>query len=486
MNGPLQRTHHGAAAAGGPLLFLEGTRRVALGEWVIVRMADQPDRRGQVIDAGERTTVIQLLDETIGLAPDRADVILTGEVASTVVGRELLGRTLNGHGAPVDGLPPPVGEGVRPLTGAPINPVRRAPPREFIETGVSAIDAMNTLVRGQKLPVFSGPGLPGLELAARIVEWARAPQGEPFAVVFAAIGITARETQEFSARIHASGARERTVLFLNEASHPAVERLLAPRLALTAAEQLAFDCGIHVLVVLADMTHYCEALREIATAREEIPGRRGFPGYMYTDLASIYERAGIISGRPGSITQIPILTMPDDDVTHPIPDLTGYITEGQIVLSREMHRRGVWPPIDVLPSLSRLMSGGIGERRTRPEHREWSDQLYATYARGREARTMAAIVGESGLPPADLRAMRFAGAFEREFVAQPEGRRTMDETFAVGWRLLDELPRDDLHRIRDATWEVHTATNTATPTATHTATPTAEHSAPAAPAGGEG
>ena len=453
----LERTHHGAAAAEGPLLFLERTRRVALSEWVIVRVPGQADRRGQVIDAGERTTVVQILDETIGLPPDRASVVLTGDVATTVVGRELLGRSFDGHGAPIDGLPEPVGEAVRSIAGAPINPVRRAPPREFIETGISAIDAMNTLVRGQKLPVFSGPGLPGLEIAARIVEWARAPRGEPFAVVFAAIGVTARETQEFTERIRASGALPRTVLFLNQAAHPAVERLLAPRLALTVAEHLAFDCGIHVLVVLADMTHYCEALREIATAREEIPGRRGFPGYMYTDLASIFERAGIVHGKAGSITQIPIVTMPDDDVTHPIPDLTGYITEGQIVLSRELHRRGIAPPIDILPSLSRLMSGGIGKDRTRPEHREWSDQLYATYARGREARTMAAIVSESGLPPADRRALAFADSFEREFIGQPAGRRTIDETFEVGWRMLEGLPRGDLLRVSAATWAARDA-----------------------------
>ncbi len=453
MSATAERTYRGAAAAGGPLLFLEQTRRVALGEWVIVRLRGQADRRGQVIDAGERGTVVQLLDETVGLAPDRAEIVLTGEVASTVVGRELLGRAFDGHGASADGLPDPVGEALRPINGAPINPIRRERPHDFIETGLSAIDAMNTLVRGQKLPVFSGPGLPGLEMAARIVEWARAPHGEPFAVVFAAVGITARETREFVHRIRSSGAMSRTVLYLNEASHPAVERLLAPRLALTTAEHLAFDHGIHVLVVIADMTHYCEALREIATAREEIPGRRGYPGYMYTDLASIYERAGIVRGKPGSITQIPVLTMPDDDVTHPIPDLTGYITEGQIVLSRELHRRGIDPPVDVLPSLSRLMSGGIGKDHTRPEHREWSDQLYATYARGREARTMAAIVGESGLPAADRRALTFADAFEREFIAQPGGRRTIAETFDAGWRLLEALPRDDLLRITDATWQ---------------------------------
>ena len=452
-----ERTYHGAAAAAGPLLFLGRTQRVALGEWVVVRCEGQPDRRGQVIDAGNAATVVQLLDETIGLQPDRAEIVLTGNVAMATVGAELLGRVFDGHGGAIDGLPAPVGDAIRSIAGEPINPVRRARPQDFIETGVSAIDAMNTLVRGQKLPVFSGPGLPGLEIATRIVEWARAPHDEPFAVVFAGVGITARETRGFVERIRASGAMPRTVLYLNEAAHPAVERLLAPRLALTAAEYLAFDRGMHVLVVIADMTHYCEALREIATAREEIPGRRGYPGYMYTDLASIYERAGIIRGKPGSITQIPILTMPDDDVTHPIPDLTGYITEGQIVLSRELHRRGIDPPIDVLPSLSRLMGSGIGKDRTRPEHREWSDQLYAVYARGREARTMAAIVGESGLPAADHRALTFSDAFEKEFIGQPSGRRTMSETFECGWRLLETLPREELSRLSPAAWAARDA-----------------------------
>ncbi|HEU4565784.1 MAG TPA: V-type ATP synthase subunit B, partial [Gemmatimonadaceae bacterium] len=416
-----------------------------------------PERRGQVIEAGESVTVVQVMDETVGLAPARAGIVLTGRVATTPVGRELLGRAFTGLGRPVDGLPAPVGEAIRPIAGAPINPARRERPADFIETGISAIDAMNTLVRGQKLPVFAGPGLPALELAAQIVEGARAPRGEPFAVVFVAVGITARETQAFLERFARSGAMEHAILYLNEAGHPAVERLLAPRLGLTAAEFLAFDAGVHVLVVIADMTHYCEALREIATAREEIPGRRGYPGYMYTDLASIYERAGVIRGRAGSITQIPVLSMPDDDITHPIPDLTGYITEGQIVLSRELHRRGIYPPIDVLPSLSRLMSAGIGAGKTRAEHREWSDQLYATYARGREARLMASIVGASGLPDGDRRALDFAERFEREFVGQGRERRSIDDTFAAGWRLLEALPREDLLRIGERTWQAHRA-----------------------------
>jgi V/A-type H+-transporting ATPase subunit B len=448
----LARVYHGAQSAGGPLIYLRATSRVAQGEWVVIRAPGQPPRRGQVIDAGQDVTVVQILEETVGLPPARAEVTLTGDVATAVVGRELLGRVFNGMGHPLDGLPTPVGEDVRPIWAAPLNPARRARPTDFIETGISAIDGMNTLVRGQKLPVFSGPGLPGLELASEIVEGARAPHGEPFAVVFAGIGITARETQAFLARFERSGAAERSVLFLNETRDPTIERLLAPRVALAQAEFLAFEAGMHVLVVIADMTHYCEALREIATAREEIPGRRGYPGYMYTDLASIYERAGIVLGRAGSVTQIPIVSMPDDDITHPIPDLTGYITEGQVVLSRELHRKGIFPPIDVLPSLSRLMNAGIGKERTVPEHREWADQLYAVYTRGREARLMAAIVGEAGLGEADRRALKFADQFEDEFVRQSGKRRTLAATIAEGWRLLDTLPREDLTRISDATW----------------------------------
>jgi len=449
---PIARLYHGAQSAAGPLIYLRRTPNVALGEWVEIRAAGEPPRRGQVIDAGEAVTVVQVLEETVGLPPARAEVTLTGEVASVVVGRELLGRSFNGTGAPLDGLPVPVGEAIRPIWAAPLNPARRARPADFIETGISAIDGMNTLVRGQKLPVFSGSGLPALELAAQIVEGARAPKGEPFAVVFVGIGITARETQTFLDRFVKSGATERSVLYLNETRDPTIERLLAPRVALAEAEFLAFEAGMQVLVVIADMTHYCEALREIATAREEIPGRRGYPGYMYTDLASVYERAGIVAGRPGSVTQIPIVTMPDDDITHPIPDLTGYITEGQVVLSRDLHRRGIFPPVDVLPSLSRLMNAGIGTGKTVPEHREWADQLYAVYTRGREARLMAAIVGEAGLTEADRRALAFAERFENEFVNQGPRRRGIAETVEVGWRLLETLPREDLLRLGYAAW----------------------------------
>ena len=447
----LPRSVSGAAGIRGPLVFVEHVRRVALGEQVEIALEGRR-WQAQVIDAGERLTVLQLLEEGMGLVPGTARLDFTGDVARAVVGRELLGRVLSGLGTPLDGLPPPVGEALKPLGGAPLNPAARLPPTELIETGVSAIDGMNTLVRGQKLPIFSGPGLPALELAARIVEWARAPKGEPFAVVFVGIGITARESSEFLERFESSGALERTVVFLNEARDPTIERLIAPRVALAEAEFLAFEQGLHVLVVMADVTSYCEALRELATARQEIPGRRGYPGYMYTDLASLFERAGLVRGRTGSVTQLPVLTMPDDDLTHPIPDLTGYITEGQVVLGRDLHRRGVFPPIDVLPSLSRLMNAGIGQGRSAPEHREWADQLYALYARGTEARLMATIVGEAGLLPADRRALTFVDRFEQTLVGQGRTRRTLSETLDAGWSLMEGFPREDLVRIREATW----------------------------------
>jgi V/A-type H+-transporting ATPase subunit B len=454
---PLPRTYKGAASAAGPLLFVKSTRRARLGEWVRIELAGQPERRGQVIDVGDEITVVQVFEDTLGLRPADVAITLTGETATTIVGRDLLGRALSGTGEPLDGLPQPIGQARLPIWGAPINPVRREHPSEFIETGVTAIDGMNTLVRGQKLPVFSGPGLPGVELAADIVEKARPARGEPFAVVFAAVGITERETQAFVSRFRESEVMERTVLFLNQASDPTIERLLTPRVALTTAEHLAFTHGIHVLVVTADITHYAEALREVAAAREEIPGRRGYPGYMYTDLATLFERAGVLKGSPGSVTQVPVVTLPDDDITHPIPDLTGYITEGQIVLSRELHQRGVYPPVDVLPSLSRLMNAGIGKDHTVPEHREWADQLYAVYARGREAKLMAAIVGSEGLAEGDRLALEFVDAFEQELIHQGAARRSLADTIRIGWSLLDTLPRDELTRISDETWKAHSS-----------------------------
>ena len=453
LDAPIARTYSGAASAAGPLLFVRSTRRAKLGEWVRIGGEGQEDRRGQVIDVGTEITVIQVFEDTLGLKPADVAITLSGETATTVVGKDLLGRALSGTGEPLDGLPPSIGEARLPIWGAPINPVRRQHPSDFIETGVSAIDGMNTLVRGQKLPVFSAPGLPGVELAADIVENARPARGEPFAVVFAAIGITERETQIFVSRFRESEVMQRTVLFLNQASDPTIERLLTPRVALTTAEHLAFTHGIHVLVVMADITHYAEALREVAAAREEIPGRRGYPGYMYTDLASLFERAGVLKDGTGSVTQLPVVSLPDGDMTHPIPDLTGYITEGQIVLSRELHQRGVYPPVDVLPSLSRLMNAGIGEGHTVPEHREWADQLYAVYARGREAKLMAAIVGSEGLAPGDRRALDFVDAFEGELIHQGRTRRSLLDTMQIGWSLLETLPRDELTRISDATWQ---------------------------------
>jgi V/A-type H+-transporting ATPase subunit B len=446
----LARTYHGASAASGPLVYVAATHGAALGEQVVLHVPGQPPLRGQVIDAGHEISVIQVSGDTLDMPVAALDITLTGDQALAVVGLDLLGRALSGAGEPLDGAPRPIGEGRRSLWGAPINPVRRLPPADFIETGIAAIDGMNTLVRGQKLPVFSGAGLPGLELAAAIVEHARAPHGESFAVVFAAIGITERETRSFLDRFEATGALARSVLYLNQAQDPPIERLQAPRAALACAEHLAFDHGMQVLVVIADITHYCEALREIAAAREEVPGRRGYPGYMYTDLASIFERAGVLRDRAGSVTQLAVLTMPEDDITHPIPDLTGYITEGQLVLSRDLHLRGVFPPIDVLPSLSRLMNAGIGAGRTVAEHRRWADQLYALYARGRQTRMMVAIVGESGLAPADRRALGFADEFEREFVHQGADRLGIAQTVERGWRLLDRLPPDDLLRLGPA------------------------------------
>ena len=378
---------------------------------------------------------------------------LTGEVASLGVSRQMLGRVLDGLGRPADGLPPPIAEARLPIHGAAINAVSRAKPEDFIETGISAIDGLNTLVRGQKLPIFSCAGLPASRLAAQIVCQARVRTGEPFAVVFAAMGAPFREYDAFLSTFREAGVLERTAVFLNRADDPPIERLMTPRCALTCAEHLAFTHGMHVLVVLTDVTNYCEALREVALARDEVPGRRGYPGYMYTDLATLYERAGRIVGRPGSVTQIPILTMPDDDLTHPIPDLSGYITEGQLVLSRDLDRRCIYPPIDVLPSLSRLMGLGVGAGKTRADHRPVADQLYAFYARGRDVRRMAAIVGAANLGEEERRFLDFADRFEAELVGQGGAFRSIEETLEIGWRLFAPFPFQALTRIPPALLE---------------------------------
>ena len=413
-------------------------------------------RRGQVIEFSDRHAVIQLLEESTGIGLRSTRVRFTGSPVRMPLSPDMLGRRFNGAGDPIDGLPAVLPEKWERISGMPINPASRDKPSRFIRTGISAIDGLNTLVRGQKLPIFSGAGLPAKEIAAQILRHAGTGGDEPegdssgggFAIVFAALGITYREATFLLEEFDKDGAGGRTVVYLNLADDPTIERLLTPRLALTAAEYLAFDRGYDVLVLLADMTSYCDALREVATAREEIPGRRSYPGYMYTDLATLYERAGRIRGRSGSVTQLPILTMPDDDITHPVPDLTGYITEGQIVLSRELHRKGIYPPIDVLPSLSRLMNLGIGAGKTREDHRGLADQLYACYARGRELRRLEAIVGEEGLLESDRRVRRFADAFEREFIAQGHGGRSLEETLDLGWKLLGLLPREQLTRIR--------------------------------------
>uniref|UniRef100_A0A7C3YPI2 A-type ATP synthase subunit B n=1 Tax=Geoglobus ahangari TaxID=113653 RepID=A0A7C3YPI2_9EURY len=432
----------------GPLIFVEKTEPVAYGELVLITLPDGTTRRGQVLDSSKDIVVVQCFEGTRGI--DKSSVVrFTGDVVKLDCSKDMLGRILSGSGEPIDGGPKIVPEERREIIGAAINPYARKYPKEFIQTGISAIDGMNTLVRGQKLPIFSGSGLPHNDIALQIARQAKVRgQEEEFAVVFAAMGITFEEAQQFIKDFERTGALERAVVFLNLASDPAIERLLTPRMALTAAEFLAYEYDYHILVILTDMTNYCEALREISAAREEVPGRRGYPGYMYTDLATIYERAGRIRGRKGTITQFPVLTMPADDITHPIPDLTGYITEGQIVLSRELHAKGIYPPINVLPSLSRLMKEGIGEGLTRDDHPQWNDQMYAAYAEGVDLRGLVAIVGEEALSERDRRYLKFADEFERRWLAQGKYEdRDIEYTLDLGWELLAMLPEEELFKI---------------------------------------
>ncbi|MDK2990223.1 MAG: V/A-type H+/Na+-transporting ATPase subunit [Methanoculleus sp.] len=436
------------AQIAGPLVFVEKTEPVGYSELVNIVTADGTVKRGQVLDTSDEIVVVQVFETTAGIGRD-SGIRFTGETIKMPVGKDMLGRILSGGGKPIDGGPDIVPEKRLEITGAAINPYARAPPEDFIQTGISTIDGTNTLVRGQKLPIFSASGLPHNDVALQIARQAKVPGStEEFAVVFAAMGITREEANYFMADFEKTGALERSVVFLNLADDPAVERTITPRLALTTAEYLAFDLGYHVLVILTDMTNYCEALRQIGAAREEVPGRRGYPGYMYTDLASIYERAGIIKGVKGSVTQIPILTMPGDDITHPIPDLTGYITEGQIVVNRELHRKGIYPPINVLPSLSRLMNLGIGEGHTREDHKKVSDQLYAAYAEGNDLRGLVAIVGKDALSERDRMFLEFADLFEDRFVRQGLYEdRSIEETLDLGWELLATLPEEQLVRI---------------------------------------
>jgi len=433
----------------GPLIFVNNVKGASYGEIVKIRLHDGEERTGQVLDISDEHAVIQVYEGTRGIDTDVTTVRFLGEPARINVSLDMLGRVFTGVGKARDGRPDIIPEAVLDIAGMPINPTARDKPADFIQTGMSAIDGLDTLVRGQKLPIFSGAGLPASKLAAQIARQAKVlGEGEQFAVVFVAMGITHKEASFFMQDFERTGALDRVVFFMNLADDPTVERLAAPRCGLTVAEFLAFTHNLHVLVILTDMINYCEALREISTAREEVPGRRGYPGYMYTDLSTIYERAGRLKGRKGSITQIPILTMPDDDITHPVPDLTGYITEGQIVLSRDLFRRGSDPPVDALPCLSRLMNLGIGEGKTREDHRGVADQLYASYAYGRDLRRLVAIVGEEALTELDKQYLKFADGFEKQFITQGDEDRSIERTLAIAWELFSILPEDELKRIK--------------------------------------
>ncbi len=432
----------------GPLIFVKNTEPVGYEEMVSVRLSDGTFRRGQVLDTSDDMVIVQLFEGTTGVDLS-ASVRFLGDSMKMPVSRDMLGRVLSGAGEPIDGGAPIVPEKELDIEGAAINPWARDNPSDFIETGISTIDGMNTLVRGQKLPIFSAAGLPHNDIALQIARQAKVMgQDEEFAVVFIAMGITNEERQTFMHEFERTGALERAVVFLNLADDPAVERIVTPRLGLTTAEYLAFELDMQVLVIMTDMTNYCEALRQVSAAREEVPGRRGYPGYMYTNLAMLYERAGRIEGKSGSITQIPILSMPGDDITHPIPDLSGYITEGQIVLSRELHRNGIYPPVNVSSSLSRLMNAGIGKGRTREDHKAVSDQLYASYAEGRDLRGLVAIVGEDSLSDRDRKFLDFADLFEDRIVRQGHDEdRSIEETLNISWDILAELDEDQLIRI---------------------------------------
>jgi len=434
----------------GPLLFVQKVENAAYGEMVEITNALGERVRGQVLDSRSGLAVVQIFGSTMGLSVGSTSVRFLGETAKIAVSDEMLGRVFDGLGNPRDKGPSIVSKQKVEITGSGINPYSREEPSEFIQTGISSIDGMNTLVRGQKLPIFSASGLPHNALAAQIARQAKVlGASESFSVVFAAMGITSEEANFFIRQFEETGALERTVLFLNLSSDPSMERILTPRLALTTAEFLAYEREMHVLVILTDMTNYCEALREISAARDEVPGRRGYPGYTYTDLATIYERAGKIKGRKGSITQIPILTMPADDKTHPIPDLTGYITEGQVYVSRDLDRTGIYPPIDVLESLSRLMNQGIGKGRTREDHRGLADQLYASYAQGKDMRALSAIVGEEALSETDRKFLKVAERFEKMFVKQgPNEDRSIEQTLDIGWQVIDPLSDTEIKRIK--------------------------------------
>jgi V/A-type H+/Na+-transporting ATPase subunit B len=435
----------------GPLMLVDQVEGVKYDELVEIQTQTGEIRRGRVLEVSGDKALVQLFEGSQGLNITESKVRFLGHSLELPVSMDLLGRVFDGLGRPKDGGPKIIPDKRMDIAGNPINPAARDYPSEFIQTGISAIDGLNTLVRGQKLPVFSGSGLPHARLAAQIARQSKVLGTDSnFAVVFAAIGITFEEADYFIEDFKKTGAIDRTVLFMNLANDPAIERIATPRMALTAAEYLAYEKGMHVLVIMTDITNYCDALREVSAARKEVPGRRGYPGYLYTDLATLYERAGRIRDREGSITQIPILSMPEDDKTHPIPDLTGYITEGQIILNRELYRKGVMPPIDVLPSLSRLKDKGIGKNKTREDHADTMNQLFAAYARGKEAKELAVILGEGALSDTDKLYAKFADEFERRYVSQGENEnRDIIETLTIGWELLSILPKAELKRVRD-------------------------------------
>lgn len=436
----------------GPLMLVEGVDGVTYGELSDIKLADGSIRRGRVLEVSGDKAMVQVFEGTSGLAPQDVKVRFLGKGMELGVSLDMLGRVFDGFGRPVDGGPGVIPEKYLNVNGNPMNPYARDYPNEFIQTGISTIDLLNPLVRGQKLPLFSGSGLPHSRIAAQIARQATVLKtGEKFAVIFAAMGITFEESEFFIADFRRTGAIERSVLFVNLADDPPIERIAVPRMALTAAEYVAYEKDMHVLVILTDLTNYCEALREISAARKEVPGRRGYPGYLYTDLSTIYERAGRIKGKVGSITQMPVLTMPEDDKTHPIPDLTGYITEGQILIHRGLHAQGIYPPVDVLPSLSRLKDKGIGAGKTREDHADVMNQLYAAYARGKNAKELAVVLGESALSETDVLFVKFADAFEDRFIRQGEDEnRTIEDSLRIGWELLAMLPRTELKRVRDS------------------------------------
>jgi V/A-type H+-transporting ATPase subunit B len=435
----------------GPLVLVDGVEGVTFGELTDIKLDDGSFRRGRVLEVNGDKAVVQVFEGTSDLSTENLTIKFLGKGTELGVSADMLGRVFDGFGRPIDDGPAIIPEKWLNINGNPMNPYSRDYPNEFIQTGISTIDLLNTLVRGQKLPFFSASGLPHSRMAAQVARQAKVLKtDDKFAVIFGAMGITYEESEFFISDFRRTGALERAVLFMNLADDPAIERISVPRMALTTAEFLAFEKGMHVLVILTDLTNYCEALREISAARKEVPGRRGYPGYLYTDLSTIYERAGRIKGKNGSITQLPVLTMPEDDKTHPIPDLTGYITEGQIIMSRPLHAQGIYPPVDVLPSLSRLKDKGIGEGKTREDHANVMNQLYSAYARGKNSKELAVVLGESALSEIDLLYVKFADAFETRFIRQREDEnRSIEESLALGWELMAILPKSELKRVRD-------------------------------------